>query len=503
MISKQLRNTVTLYFGQLLIKGSNFIKQVLLAFFLGVSSEIDLLLVAQIIPAIISSMLAGGAGELLVTAQKKGNVYNNDFVTLFVFVISVLTILIGFIYLGTIPVLYELFDISNGQKKIFWTLSILVIISKIPSSIVSSLQHLLYVKDKYLYYVMSTFLSEFTGVVVIIAFVKSVGILAFGYALVITPIINALFFSYAHRLEYSLIFKKSAWINNYSDLIIITKKMGSLSVQTLLNHLTTFWERTLSMRYLSPGYLSSLNYSKSLAELPRMAMLSSILTTSYIEQVNKKTDSENTYMEYSGKIEKLLNEISFFFQILNMLFAPLLIILVYKRGAFDSNDVESTFIIYQILTLGFIPGLMMNFFTRTMYIEEEYKKLFLVIIVKFIIEITLMILLITQTSNAIPIALVSGKFFVSTVLFILLNRKRPNMFNKKVFYMIYSFAFISSLIILNLNQKLLPILLKKPLFEVILLYSPVAFICVIITFFLLKNRYSNHFTFKFLKYKRN
>ena len=62
----QLKNASVLFAGQLLIKGSNFIKQLLLAFFLGISSNIDLFLIAQIVPAIISSMIAGGAGEILV-----------------------------------------------------------------------------------------------------------------------------------------------------------------------------------------------------------------------------------------------------------------------------------------------------------------------------------------------------------------------------------------------------------------------------------------------------
>ena len=84
-LTKQLKNSGILLFGQLFIKGSSFLKQLILAFYLGISAQVDLLLIAQIIPSILISILSGGAGEILVTTQQKNKTYNERFLALFIF----------------------------------------------------------------------------------------------------------------------------------------------------------------------------------------------------------------------------------------------------------------------------------------------------------------------------------------------------------------------------------------------------------------------------------
>jgi len=501
MNSKQIKNAGILFTGQLLIKGSSLIKQLLLAFFLGVSAQVDLLLIAQIVPAIIASMIAGGAGEVLVTQQKQGKRYDDRFVVLFIFSIALFTILFGLIYLGTVPLFADLFKVKSSQMTMFWSISIIVVISKIPSAFVSGLQHLLYAKDKYNYFVISSLVAEIAGILTVVFLVQSHGILAFAYGLLITPTVNALFFIYAHQLNVGLIFKKEVWIEQKEDLKIVLKRTGSLSLQTLLNQLSSFWERTLSFRYLQPGFLSALNYSKNITQLPRMAMLSSILTTTYIEQVNKRSEDEESYLAYTNKMEKFLSEIAFVFQLLGIIFGPLVLIILLRRGAFDNHAVESTFFIYQILTVGFVPDLMSNFLSRTMFIEAEYKKLFYVVLVKFIIEIGIMIGFVHLSGIAIPIALVVGKFFVSISLFALLYRKKPAMFNVKSFIKIYAIMIVVSISVLIANQYLLPYIIQKTTIELIMAYSPLVILTVLILTYTVKKKYGTDLT-KLLSKKR-
>lgn len=501
MRKKQLKNAGVLFLGQLLIKGSSFIKQILLAFFLGVSAQVDLLLVAQIVPAILASMIAGGAGEILVTTQKKGKIYNSEFIVLFIFTVAIITILLGGIYLGTLPLFSNLFEVSPTQSATFWSISILVVISKLPLAFVSGLKNLLYAKDKYNFFVISTLVAEIAGILTIVFLVDEYGIVAFAIGLIVTPTVNALLFMYAHQLQLSLVFKVQVWKAHKDELALVLKRTFSLSLQTLLNHLSTFWERTLSFRFLSPGFLSALNYSKSLTELPKMALLSSVLTTTYIEQVNHKTEALEEYTKYSGKMEKILSELAFIFQLLSLIFAPLILILFFKRGAFDAEAVERTFIIYQVLTVGFLPGLMMNFLSRTMYIETEYKKLFYVILVKFLIEVAIMVGFVHFSSNAIPVALVTGKFFVSIILFFILWRKRPEMFNVPAFIKLYLISLSVSIIFVFINLSILPLLLDKTTWEIILYYIPVGIVVGSLMLYILKKRYLNHLSLKFLKRK--
>ena len=461
-----------LFAGQILIKGSSFIKQLLLAFFLGVSGQVDLLIVSQIIPSILSSMIAGGAGEILVTNQKKGKKYDENFVVLFIFSIATLTILTGLIYLLCLPLVSSLFKVHLDQKSLFWSISIIVILARIPAAFVSGLQHLLFAKDKYKFFTISSLVAEISGILTIILLYSSVGVLAFAYGLFVTPFVNALFFIYAHKLNVFVIFQKEVWKKQKDELIAILKKTFSLSLQTLLNQLSTFWERTLSFRYLSEGFLSAMNYSKSLTELPKMALLSSVLTTTYIEQVNKKTEDESEYLKYTNKMEKFLSEVSLIFQTLSILFGPFILILFFKRGAFDELAVVRTFSIYQVLSIGFLPGLMLNFLSRTMYIESEYKKLFYIILVKFLVEIGIMVGFIGLTSYAIPAALVLGKFFTSIAIFIILVRKHKEIFNITAFIKINILLIVLSVTIGIANNYIIDILLPKSIWEIIAIYSP-------------------------------
>ena len=245
-------------------------------------------------------MIAGGAGEVIVTQKQKGKDYDDRLILIFIFCISILTLLIGLIYLGTIPLFSALLNINEAQMSVFWTISIIIVISKVPSSIVSCLQHLLYAKEKYKYFVFSTLFSEIAGILTVILFIPSYGILAFAYGLLITSLLNAMFFAKAQSLQFNLLLSRRIWTEKKAELVLNFKRTFSLSIQTLMIHSSTFWERVLSYRYLQPGFLSALNYSKNLTQLPKLALLSSILTTTYIEQLNKKSESNEEYLNYSN-----------------------------------------------------------------------------------------------------------------------------------------------------------------------------------------------------------
>jgi peptidoglycan biosynthesis protein MviN/MurJ (putative lipid II flippase) len=483
MNASQLKNSGFLFLGQLLIKSSNFIKQLIMAFFLGISANIDILLVAQIVPTIISSMIAGGAGEILVTSQKKDKQFDNTFVALFLALILLLTAAINGIYFLTTPLFANLFEVDPERPEkwaLFYELTILVLISRIPTAIVSTLQHMLFSGGKYKFYVYSSLIAEAGGILTIVATVQSMDVAAFALGLIVSSTLNAVFFLFTLRIPMVHIFSSLHWRNHVAELKGILKRVFNLGGQTFINQLSTFWERTLSSRYLQPGFLGALNYSKSLSELPKMAMLSSILTTTYIEQVNHRKESESAYEAYTLKMEYLLSKISFVFQILAMIFGPALILVFYKRGQFDLEAVDLTFAIYQILTLSFVPNLMLNFLSRTMYIEEEYNKLFRAIVFNFVVESGLMILLIQFTTMAIPIALTVGKFFLSGVLFYHLNKKKPNMLNARAFIRLYITLILSTLFILIVNTYLINYLKFLPTWQVIAWYVPIGIISILL-----------------------
>jgi putative peptidoglycan lipid II flippase len=502
-IVKQLKNSGLLLFGQLFIKGSSFIKQLILAFYLGISAQVDLLLISQIIPSILLSIFAGGAGEILVTTQKKNKSYNDTFLVLFISSIVLITSVFGLLYLLLNPLFAQFFAVQEGQIELFWQLSIIVVINQIPSVFVSGLQPLLYAKEKYKYYVASSLFSEIVGICFILSLFNSLGIVAFPLGILTTQSIKAIFYLFGHKLKFKFLFIKEAWREQRDELIEILKKTFSLSLQTLVNHLSVLGERLLSFRFLSPGVLSSINYSKTLSQLPKMAMLSSLLTTTYIEQVERKTKSQDDYLSYTNRMEKALNEVAFVFQMFSMIFAPIILVIFFKRGAFDIQAVEQTFLFYQILTIGFLPGLMTSFLSRTMYIESQYKTLFKIILIKTIIEFGIMYSCIAYSQYSIPIAIVLGKFFTSIAIFIYLKNYKPGILNVTTFIKTYGLLILLSSAILIVNHHSLNFILSKDLLSMGVMYLPFFLVFSILSFLYFKGQYKNDLLNIFKKRKKN
>ena len=78
----------------------------MLALFLGISADIDLFILAQIIPAIIASVIAGGAGETLISYRKKTTNINENITPLFVSIVILSTVLLCSIYLIFSPLFF-------------------------------------------------------------------------------------------------------------------------------------------------------------------------------------------------------------------------------------------------------------------------------------------------------------------------------------------------------------------------------------------------------------
>lgn len=459
----------------------------MMAYFLGVSGRVDLLIVSQIIPNIIGSMISGGAGEILVTKTDADESSKRPFVTCFTLMSTALMAIFLFLYYLILPLVTDKLDIQLSDQNLFAKITFVIIISKIFGSVVSCLQHLLYAKNLYKKFIIVSLIAEFLGVVVILLFVKDNNIMAFAYGILVSTGTTALLFIYIHQLPILSLLNVENWRSNWFELKEIFKKILTLSLQTLMNHLSLFWERTLSFKYLQPGYLSALYYSKSLTELPKMAFLSSVLTTSYIEQNKRKEVSQEKYLAYSNKVDGLLNETAFFFQCISLLLSPFILVVLYYRGAFNSSDVEHTLLIYQVLTIGFLPGLMFNFLTRTMFIESEIRHLFWVITCKSVFEIILMTLFIHSFFMTIPIVLTLSKFLCVFYLYYYLNKKKSGIFNLKKAIQLYSFTIVVSLLIYFLNQLVIKKVTTIPILELTIYYIPIFLIALILSFYFVKN----------------
>ncbi|OFX23718.1 MAG: hypothetical protein A2041_09595 [Bacteroidetes bacterium GWA2_31_9b] len=458
-----------------------------MAYFLGVSSQIDILLLAQIVPTILQAMIGGGAGEILVI--KRNKVISNEgfFEAVYITICLGIIILLGILYLISLGWFIPFFNLNPETTSLFKTMSIIFIVNMIPGTFTSILRPHLYSKGLYGFFTYSSVISQIIGVGFIFATIKSLGIFSFAYGLLLTSFINAFWFSLKSEIPFQEIFYINGWKMEFNNLKIMLNRVFSLSLQTLFNQLGTFWERSLSVKYLSGGYLSSLNYAKTLSELPNVVLLSSVLTTSYMEQVKRHKKDNNSFSEYTVKTLKILLNVGFILQLLMLFFAPVLIIVIFRRGKFDNNAVQSTLIIFNILTVSFLPRMLLNFFSRTMYIVGEYKKLFWAVVFKFIIQLLIMVSFITLFYQAIPVAILAGNIFIAILLFYYVGNKTQL---PSIGFFIGRLIFISgiSLLLLFIHTYTLPLYINKSTFQIILIFTPFMILSFIIFYFFLRKR---------------
>lgn len=485
MKQEQVRNSGILILSNLFINLSSFLRQVIMAYFLGLSSQVDLLLLAMIVPTIIQAMIGGGAGEILVIKREKKGLQDGAFETIFIFICLIPVIILGGVYLLSLNGLVPFFGIGNEENELFRNLTIIFLLNMLPGTFTSILRPHLYSKGLYGFYARGTIFSQLIGLALIVILVKRFGIYAFAWSYFAAGIINAVWFSFKAGLPLKALFSGDVWRYELDQLALMMKRVFSLGLQTFINYFATFWERSLSVKYLAPGYLSSLNYSKTLSELPNAVLLSSVLTTSYIEQVKLHKEDEKLFSEYTARTLAFLTRAGFLFQILMLVFAPLLIILVFRRGKFDNEAVYTTLTIFNILTIGFLPRLIMNFFSRTMYILGEYKKLLVSIILKFCVQMGLMILLITSLNHAIPFAITAGFLFISILLYWFVGKsiRLPEL--RGFILKIIAVSLISTLL-LALHSWSLPLYIGQGNLILLLISLPFIFISIIIVLWFLK-----------------
>lgn len=474
----QVRNTVLLFFTQIALKGSSFIKQLLLAYFLGVSKNVDLLIIAQLIPTLIGSVLSGGAGEIMAIQFRIDTLKNAHLIALSTITLVVVTILANLFYLVSIPFVATFIGVQNGDMELFLHLTILVIISKIPLSVVSSLQQFIYVKKAYRASLYLSLAAEIMGLVFILVTTKELGILSFAFALVLSAFINAGGYVYLLKINFIICIRKRVWKVYYQKLRETFLKIASLGLQTIVNQLSSLAERSIGFRYLAEGYIGAMNYAKSVTELPRIILLSSILTTTYAEQIRLKAENEHSYLDYSKKMSDVLSTLAFIAQLFSLVFAPFIIIVLFKRGAFDESDVYLTMTIYQVLSLGFVPGLMLGFLSRIMFIEGKNTWMFHATVVKTIVELVLMYALIFHFNQGIPMALTMGKIFFIILIFYYLKRNKPDIMDTKKFMVRFGFIFALSILLLLINKVIVSCILSISIFHVLLLFCPLLIIFI-------------------------
>lgn len=471
MDQAQIKNSGILIISNLIVNIVTFLRQILMAWLLGVSAGVDLLLLAMIVPAIIQAMIGGGAGEIMVIKREKAGFREGSFEALFIASCIIPVIILGALYYLCLNPLIPLFKIGNSDPELFRSLSLIFILNMVPGTFTSMLRPHLYSRGLYGFYAVSTVVSQLAGILYILVAAKSQGIYAFAWSLLFANALNAIWFSFRSGLAVKDLFSLEVWRHEMEQLIILIRRVVSLSAQTFLNRFAVFWERYLSVRYLEAGYLSALNYSKTLTELPNTVLLSSVLTTSYLEQVKFHKEDKLRFNKYTADTLDLLLRAGFLFQVIMLVLAPALIIVVFRRGKFDNEAVQTSLVIFNILTVGFLPRMIMNYLSRTMYIIGEYRALLFAVFIKFVVQVALMVSLISFSRHIIPVSIVISFLLISVQLFIYVARK-GNLMPVSRFIVRLIVITVVSAACLFLHSKTLDFYLGWSNLKILLLFTP-------------------------------
>lgn len=452
-----------------------------MAFLLGISAEVDILLATQVIPTLITALISAGAGEIIIT-RIKNEIELRDILPFYLLTLLIVTIFCGILYFAFLPLFSSIIELDSSRSELFLLLSLVYLINLIPKVFVSGLRPTLYYMGKYKFYTISATLSEMLTLVVILVLTPNFGISGFAYGTLTGSTVNAILYIYKSKIDFLYLFASDKLKIAKGNLFALLKKASTVSLNTLLKNGAQIFERTLAVKNLSAGYLSAFNYSKSISELPSSIFLDSIVTTTYIEQTKLNTKSKKEFKDYSLKMLTFFVNFSALLQFLSIMLAPFLLILIYKRGKFDASAVEETIIIYQILQLGFITHLLFGFLIRSLFIFNEYRNILFFSTIKVGLNVLILFVLINKLNHILPIA-----YIISEMLMVLLMLRifAFHLNHKKVLFITISKIFliailglpiiyfniskISQISILNLSE-LLYIYLIPFVFSLYLLY---------------------------------
>ena len=458
----------------------------MLAFFIGISANVDVLLISQMIPMILVGILGGLASEIIVTVSGHSKEINTRFVILYLFVLQLIALIVVLPYFLSVPLFADLLDVEAESIDNFKKLSLVFILNIFPAIFVSVMQPLIFLKEAYKKFIYFTLCSELSGLMVIFFAIPRWGIMAFAFGAVAVSLINAFSFLAIIKVKISDIFDWQAWREESENLKNLLKRQFLLTGNGLLGFVSTFIERSFSVKYLNGGYLSSLNYAKTLFLLPNSILLSSIITTTFMEQVKKFSEGLDVLSAYTKRMFNIILASSIVFQLILLIFAPIILILFFRRGQFKNSDVESTLIIFELLSLGFIPVVINDFFIRTLYIFSNFKILLIVSAINIISQAVLIYFLRDRIHEIVPITIIIAYYTTMFILFSRINKRLSEKISfKKFLQKLLPVLTVCGLIVV-LNKFMLQYYLDKTNGELFLISLPLASVLILIVILVMK-----------------
>ncbi|MFZ5968929.1 MAG: murein biosynthesis integral membrane protein MurJ [Bacillota bacterium] len=429
----------------LLSKLVGFIRDITLSYFYGASDISDAYLISITIPTVIFALIGTGISTGYIPIFSKieknegieaSNSYTTNLVNIFIIICTVIVIL-GLIFTDQIVRVFASgFEGNTLNLAVRFTrLSFFGIYFTLLTHIFNGF---LQVKGNYVVPALVGFpMNIFIILAIFISFKSNVIFLPIGMLL-------GLIFQWVLIIPFV---KKNGY--KYNGVIDVRDKhfinMLYLSLPVIVgvsvNQINILVDRTIASQIVIGG-ISALNYANRLNGFILGIFVSSISTVFY-PQISKKV-AENNIAELKELLSESVNLINLMVipsTVGAMMFAEPIIILLFGRGAFDSNAISITTDALFFYSIGMFGFGLREIFARTFYAMEDTKTPMVNAIIAMLLNIILNIVLSKYLGiGGLALATSSSAIFCSGLLLLALRKKIGSFGMKQI-----SFSFLKIL----------------------------------------------------------
>ncbi len=427
----------------LLSKGIGFLREMIFAYFFGLSKEYDIFLVSITISTIVNSTIYYLSQNYFIPIYNKksldGITYQERFFNFSFLVFSGLSIFIVLVLIVFKTSILRLLlgatpdTVYNLAERIYLIFLLIIPINAVFSVIAAYNQ----AKFSFLRISVSYIFTNITIIIFIILFHNKLGILAVPISFVLGAFIQLFYIYFPNRK--SIVFGNIFKINYSAESKSMTTALVLILIIELIGLSYSFIDRYF-YDVIFVGGVSALNYAFNLTSLPTSIFISAIATV-YFSHFSYNSGNNETDKNASIYSEIMKYNFMVFIPLLTIFYLSneTIIKLLFERGSFDNNATVMTADAFGIYALGipFITGY--SIINKLFYSYNKIVVLMFFVGVAFFIKTTLSAILISHFNFlALPIATSSSYI----ILFALTNTYIVNKIIKvKGFYILRLFLY--------------------------------------------------------------
>lgn len=458
-------------------KAIGFFREVLFAYYFGISREYEFYLVASVLPITLNSIALYIYQNYFIPAYSKSEKLGKEFAAEFskknflnAIFLAIVSLLI--LVLFRIPILKVYIGSNLISSKV--ELLFLIFCFTVPLSIIYGFLTA-YSQTQFNFKspaIASLSLNIFTIIALVIFKESSIIYIAIAYLIgvfvqtVILGKVSKIFLLF--QTKYSMTFKNSKFTVPLVVWIILIEVVGQLYV--------------LSDRYflakVDEGGIAAINYATTIFLLP-ISIFTLSITTAVMPKFSQLAVT-NSKSELKEKVTSALINISLTFIPITLIFifwGKEVIRIFYERGNFTINSTNVTYEVLFYLSFSLVFYSLYGILNKLFYVYEEVKTLFIITVLGITIKIIFNFILVEtlkQNGLAISTSLSYIVFFTVSLLIIQLRLRLVDFRSISTKFIIYllngffSFLIVKLLFVWLTNESLLFDIIKIILF--LLLY---------------------------------